>query len=741
MLDAAVEGADRLVLVSAPAGSGKSTLVATWSAGRRGAAAWLQAEASDSDPARFWSHVVAAVGRACPIAAGDLQQVVVGARGDDLAVVPALVNALEEVALPLVVVVDDYHLIDDETVHRGVARLVDLCPPEVTLVLATRADPPFRLGRLRVRGQLAEVRADDLRFRPDEAPGLLGPAGRALAPGLVDQLCARTEGWAAGLVLAGLAIARGGAPGRPSRAEGPGGPGGPGGAGGLPGDAAGAVAAFRGDDQLVVDYLRDEILAGLDPGDRRRLLETSVLDELSGDLVDAVTGGSGGARWLRGLARTNQLVVGLDRTGTWFRCHHLLRDVLRLEAREAFPARVPGLHARAAAWFETAGDRREALVHRLAAGDRDGAVRLMRVLGPQLLRDGQVETLRGFLDRIGDDAARSSTVCALLLAWCEFIAGRYGLAEAWVETALAAAPEGFDRTLAVSVTINVSLARGDVAPALDVARRIAAAGGLASHAADLATAVGAAFTWAGRADDARGALQVAVDKAAAERSRSAHVVALAYRAIVELEDGSTAAAGDAASTALDTARRFGLAAYHGVAPAHAVAARARAGDPAESRREALHALVLARRASTDLALAYVLTACADTLLDLGDPAGGRLLAEARSVVDRCADPGVAGRYLARAEARHRAGEGAGPGAGADRPSRPRGPAAGPVEPLTERELAVLRHLPGTRTQRAIAAELYVSLNTVKTHCRAIYRKLGVGDRRAAVQAARDLDIL
>jgi LuxR family transcriptional regulator, maltose regulon positive regulatory protein len=656
------------------------------------------------------------------------------------------VNALEEVAEPLVVVVDDYHLIDDETVHRGVARLVDLCPPGVTLVLTTRVDPPFRLGRLRVRGELAEVRADDLRFRPDEAPGLLGPAGRALAPGLVDQLCARTEGWAAGLVLAGLAIARGGVAGRPGGAAGPGGPGGlsgPGGAGGLPGDAAGAVAAFRGDDQLVVDYLRDEILAGLDPGDRRRLLETSVLDELSGDLVDAVTGASGGARWLRELARANQLVVGLDRTGTWFRCHHLLRDVLRLEAREAFPARVPGLHARAAAWFESAGDHREALVHRLAAGDGDGdgAVRLMRVLGPQLLRDGQVETLRGFLDRIGDEAVRASTACALLLAWCEFIGGRYALAEAWVETALAAAPEGFDRTLAVPVTINVSLARGDVAPALEAARRITAAGRLASHAADLATAVGAAFTWAGRADDARGALGIAVEKAAAERSRSAHVVALVYRAIVELEDGSTAAAGDAASTALDTARRFGLAAYHGVAPAHAVAARARGGDPAESRREALHALVLARRASTDLALAYVLTACADTLLDLGDPAGGPVLAEARSVVDRCADPGVAGRYLARAEARHRAGAGAGPGAGADRPSRPRGPAAGPVEPLTERELAVLRHLPGARTQRAIAAELYVSLNTVKTHCRAIYRKLGVGDRRAAVQAARDLDIL
>lgn len=147
--------------------------------------AWLQAEESDSDPARFWSYLVDAVGRAHPIATG-LKPLVVGSNGDELVVVSALVNALADCAEPLVVVVDDYHLIDDASVHRGMERLIDLCPHRVTIVLATRIDPPFRLGRLRVRGHIAEIRAADLRFATDEAAGLLGAAGRSLDRARLD---------------------------------------------------------------------------------------------------------------------------------------------------------------------------------------------------------------------------------------------------------------------------------------------------------------------------------------------------------------------------------------------------------------------------------------------------------------------------------------------------------------------------------------------------------------------------
>ncbi|MCU1499265.1 MAG: putative LuxR family transcriptional regulator [Acidimicrobiales bacterium] len=702
VLDAGIESHVRLILVSAPAGSGKSTLLASWLATRAEAVAWLQVEERDSDPARFWAYLVEAIGQVVPIVAADVKPVVVGSNGDDLVVVSALVNALAELAEPLVVVIDDYHLIDDGTVHRGMERLVDLCPNQVTMVLATRMDPPFRLGRLRVRDQLAEVRGADLRFATDEAPGLLGPSGRSLDGALLAQLCGRTEGWAAGLVLAGLSLERSADPGE-------------------------FIEAFRGDDQLVVEYLRDELLAAVGADDRRRLLETSVLEQLSGGLVDAVTGVAGGAGWLRETAGGNQLLIGLDRTGTWFRYHHLLRDLLRLEAQQAFPERLPELHARAATWFESQGDHGQAIVHRLAADDLRAVAELMRVHGVRLLAEGQVETLRGILDQLGD-MARTVTWCALLYGWCEFISGRYSQAEGWLDSMRDAAPPGFDPTMGVAVRMNISLARGDVAAALGTAREMVDTDQLVSHTAELATAVGAAFAWAGQPDDARLALRLAVERAPGDGIRTAHVLALVYQAIVEAEDGSAAGAHAAASLALETARGFGLAAYHGVATAYAIRARTSA-DPVEAQADALHALELARRASTDLGLGYVLTACGDTLIDLGDPAGGPLLAEARSVLGRCPDPGIAGRYLARAESRHGL-----TGAGGGRITVL-------VEQLTDREMAVLRYLPTPMSQRDIASELYVSLNTVKTHSRAIYRKLGVGDRKAAVQAARDLLLL
>lgn len=700
ILDTGVDGPAPLLLVSAPAGSGKSTLLASWLTGRSESVAWLQVEERDSDPARFWSYLVAAIGRVHSSVADDLQPAVAGSSGDAQVVVPALVNRLTELATPLVLVVDDYHLIDSAGVHSGMERLLELCPASVTIVIGTRVDPPFRLGRLRVRGRVVEVRAGDLRFEADEAAGLLGATGEALDPALLDELCSRTEGWAAGIVLAGLSLDRSA-------------------------DAGAFVAGFRGDDHLVVEYLRDELLASVDPDERRRLLQTSILEELTGGLVDAVTGSTDGADWLRRTAKTNQLLIALDRTGTWFRYHHLLRDLLRLEAEESMPDQLPGLHQRAAEWFESHQDHGNALAHRLAAGDSSAAARLMRIHGPQLLRRGQVETLRGLLTQLGDEAA-SDPGCALLAGWASYITGRYSLAREWLDTALDVAPPGFDRVLTTGLRINICLATGDVATALDVARSVTAED-LTTRPADLATATGAAHGWAGRPDEARAALEGAVERADADANRSAQVLALVYLAIVELEHGSMAGARTAAATAVDTARAFGLTDYHGVAPAQAV--RARAGDdPDQARADATHALASARRASTPLAFGYVLAVCGDTLLELGDPAGEELLAEARSILGRCPDPGIAGRYLDRAESRHRT---------AEHPAR----VDTLFEQLTEREMAVLRHLPTSMSQREIASELYVSLNTVKTHCRAIYRKLAVADRKAAVQAARDRQLL
>ena len=703
MLEGGIARHVPFVLVSAPAGSGKSTLLASWATRQAIRVAWLQVEDGDSDPARFWSSVVEAMGRPCPSLAVRVAPLVIGSQGDGRVIVPALVNELINDHEQLVVVIDDYHLIDSDSVHRGVERLIDVCPPELTVVLSTRVDPPFRLGRFRVRNQLIEIRAEDLRFATGEASVLLGAATTSLSATMLDELCTRTEGWAAGLVLAGLSLERAA-------------------------DPAQFVEAFRGDNQLVVSYLSDELLAATPPEDRQRLLETSILDRLTGSLVEAVTGSSNGRQWLTTTADHNQLVIRLDNTGEWFRYHHLLRDLLVLEAQRTFPDRIPELQRRAAAWFETQGDHAHTVEHRLAAGDVDAAMAAMRIVGPDLLGSGQVRTLRTLLDRIGP-AGATDTVCALLWGWCHYLTGRYGEAQESLDTALAVAPDTFDRVIAMPLSINVALGRGDVTSALATARDVTTtAGDLSLRPAELATAVGAAYAWAGYPDEARAALEIAITRAGRLHRLTAHVLALVSLAIVEADDGNVGAARAAAANVLDTAQSYGLPGYHGIAPAFAVAART-ATDPDIARTQARHAIELARRGTTRLGLAYVLTTCGDTLLDLGDDDGEALLAEAREVIDRCVAPGIAIRYLAQATARHKLGS--------ERAER----TEALVEQLTERELAVLKYLPTKLSQREIAAELYVSHNTVKTHASAIYRKLGVSDRKSAVQSARDLRLL
>lgn len=707
-LDAGLTGQVRLVLASAPAGSGKSTLLASWLAQRPESSAWLQVEDADSDPARFWSYLIASIGHALPSAASSLRHIVINSDSDEHSMVSAMVNVLADLADPLVMVLDDYHLIDNASVHRGVERLIDLCPPTVTIVVSTRVDPPFRLGRLRVRGQVIEIRGSDFRFEAVEASSLLlHRDGRMLDTSVVERLCRRTEGWAAGLVLAGLSLQHSADPAR-------------------------FAESFQGDDQLVVDYMTDEFLAAESDGQLRRLLETSVLEQFNGALVNAVTDSTGGAQWLAETATTNQLLIGLDRTGSWYRYHHLLRDLLRLEAEQTLtPEHLSELHRRAAAWFEAEGDPLRAIGHRLAAGEHRAAVRLMTVLGPQLISNGQIDTLRRLLERIGEPAAHDPA-CALTWGWCEYIAGNYTRAREWVDTTHRVASPGFDPVITAPLRMNLAVAHGDVGTALELAREMKATDQFATHGPELATSAGGAFMWAGQAAEAAEVLEIAVQRSVAADSRATHVLSRIYQAINNFDDsGDTSGA----ERALETAEELAMGSYYRIAPAYALRARG-AADPASARADALKAVDLARRIPGDLALAYTLTTCGDTLLDAGDDAGEVLLTEARAIVDRCPDPGIASRYLARIESRHGvSGQTRSIRGGATRD------ADGLVEQLTERETAVLRYLPTKLSQRDIASELYVSPNTVKTHCAAIYRKLGVGDRKAAVQAARDLGIL
>ncbi len=707
-LDAGLAGRARLVLASAPAGSGKSTLLASWLAGRPEPSAWLQVEDGDSDPARFWTYLIASIAEAVPAVAGSLEQLVNGSDSNEQMLVTAMVNQFTDLAEPLIVVVDDYHLIDHASVHRGMERLIDLCPPTVTIVVSTRVDPPFRLGRLRVRKQLTEIRGDDFRFEATEASGLLlDHEGQFLDESIVERLCRRTEGWAAGLVLAGLSLHHSADPER-------------------------FVESFHGDDQFVVDYITDEFLAGEGEEQRRRLLETSVLEQFNGPLVDAVTDRTGGAQWLAETARVNQLLIGLDRTSSWYRFHHLLRDLLRLEADQALaPEHLNELHRRAAEWFEREDDPLRAIGHRLAAGEHEAAVRLMYVLGPQLISDGQIDTLRGLLERIGEPATKDPA-CALTWGWCDYIGGHYARAQEWVETTHRLASPGFDLVITAPLRMNLAVAAGDVGTALELAREMKATDRFATHGPELATTAGGVFMWAGQAAEAREVLEIAVQQSAAANFRATRVLSRIYQAINDFDGSGDTSGGQ---RALDTAEELAMGSYYRIAPAYALRGRG-AADTASARGDARKAVDLARRIPGDLALAYTLTMCGDTLLDADDQTGEGLLTEAGSIIDRCPDPGIAGRYLARIESRH--------GVGGRTRSVSRDTAGGTdalVEELTERETAVLRYLPTKLSQRDIASELYVSPNTVKTHCAAIYRKLGVGDRKAAVQTARDLGIL
>jgi LuxR family transcriptional regulator, maltose regulon positive regulatory protein len=685
-----------LVLVSAPAGSGKSTLVAGWTAVHAGPVAWLQLEESDADPARFWVSVTAAIGRADPEIAARLEPLVAGSLGAGQVVVPALVNELASSTERLVVVLDDYHVIDDPEVHRGAERLIDLCPPQLTLVVITRADPPFRLGRMRVRGRVREIRAGDLRFDRSEAAALLGAAAERLAGRRLDDLCERTEGWAAGLVLAGLSLER-------------------------TDDTDRFVETFRGDDQLVAGYLTDELLAVLDDDERRRMVEAAVLHRLSGPLLDAVTGSDDGARWLDGLAMRNQFVIRLDAVGEWYRYHHLFRDMLLLEARRSIPDRLPDLHRRAAAWFETSGYPAAAVDHLLAAGD------LMRFVGPDLLGSGQLRTLRNILGRLSA-GGELDAICSALSGWDHYLTGQYDAAQQLLDRATATLPADVDPMRLMPLRINLALGKGDVATALAGGDDLPRAGDVDVRPSELATATGAAFTWAGLPEEARAALAVALVRTQAEKRLTAHAMALVAAAVVEFHSAGDAAACAAAQRAIDFATSSGLGEYHGIAPAVAIRAATCPSDGAATA-DAERAVVLAHRATTMPGLVFVLTLAGDVLLREGSDRGRALLEEAHRMVERCADPAITLPLLDRVTARHRVGR-----------SRP-APTNGLVEQLSERERAVLRYLPSELSLPEIARELYVSPNTVKTQCSAIYRKLAVTSRRAAVQAARERHLL
>ena len=374
-----------LILVCAPAGYGKTVLLADWARPGGHPAAWLSLDAGDNDPARFWRHAVAALDQARP-GLGERVAPLLGppAPSSFQGLVTALINALAEPAVDeALLVLDDYHVIDSHLVHESLSFLLEHRPPGITVVLASRSDPPLALARMRARGQLAEIRAADLRFTPGEAGELLQHTAAALPDALVAALAARTEGWAAGLQLAALSL-RGND------------------------DAAAFVAAFTGSHRYVLDYLVEEVLERQGERLRTFLLETSVLDRLSGPLCNAVTGREGSQALLEQVERAGLFLVPLDEERGWWRYHHLFADLLRARLQQEQPGRAVQLHRNAAGWCQEHGMAEDAIGHAAAAGEMLWAARIIEQHFDLVHRiRGEAATIDRWLSVLPADVVRS----------------------------------------------------------------------------------------------------------------------------------------------------------------------------------------------------------------------------------------------------------------------------------------------------------------------------------------------
>ena len=419
--------AAKLMLVSAPAGFGKTTLLAEWLAERptgpvapagQRPVAWVSLDRGDNHPGSFWAYIIAALQKVAPGVGADALSLLQAPQPTPIeTVLTTLLNDLGTADDDLVLVLDDYHVIDVPEVQEGMGYLLDHVPPRLHLVIAGRADPALPLARLRGRGELAEVRAADLRFTPEEAvvAYLNGVMGLELTAEDVAAHEGRTEGWIAALQLAALSMQ-----GRD--------------------DVADFIAGFAGDTHYVVDYLVEEVLQRQPDDVQRFLLQTSVLNRLSGPLCDAVTGLAGGKARLEALDRGNLFLVPLDDRRRWYRYHHLFADVLRARLVDEEPDSIAALHRRASDWFELQGERAVAIDHALAAEDFERAADLVELAAPATRRDRQEGTLRRWLEALPDAHIRNRPVLSngyagSLLATGELdgVERRLRDAEQWVD--------------------------------------------------------------------------------------------------------------------------------------------------------------------------------------------------------------------------------------------------------------------------------------------------------------------
>jgi LuxR family maltose regulon positive regulatory protein len=479
-LNEGLSAGGKLTLISAPAGFGKTTLVSEWIAGSKSSAAWQSLDEGDSDPTRFLTYLVAALRTVVPNLGEGVLEILQTAQSQPPpieAILTALLNEITAIPDPFILVLDDYHVIDSRAVDQALTFLVEHLPPQLHLVITTREDPALPIPRLRVRRQLTELRAADLRFIASEAAEFLEQVmDLHLSTEDVAALEDRTEGWIAGLQLAALSMQG-------------------------HKDVHGFVQAFAGEHRYIVDYLVEEVLQRQPEPVRNFLLQTSILDRLNGPLCDAVignhpeaTGQPGGKARLETLQRGNFFIIPLDDKRHWYRYHHLFGDVLRMHLLTEQPDQVPALHRRASKWYERNGSPADAIRHALAGGDFERAADLIELATPAMARSRQVATLLGWLRSLPDELVRARPVISVAYAHLLLDGGevdgvedRLRDAEWWLDATAETSerPETIPDEMVVvdqdafrripgAIAIaraGLSLARGDVPGAMTYARR------------------------------------------------------------------------------------------------------------------------------------------------------------------------------------------------------------------------------------------------------------------------------
>lgn len=424
----------KLTLISAPAGFGKTTLVSEWvsqisdlrgtnsdlrngqsadsSPGNEYAIAWLSLDEGDQDTTRFLTYLVAALQTVAPhIGAQALAMLQSPQPAATESILTHLLNEIAGLTRPCVLVLDDYHLIDAREIDEALTFLLDHLPPQLHLLITTREDPNLPLARLRVRGKLTEIRVEDLRFAPEEVAEFLNQAmGLNLSPENIAALEARTEGWIAGLQMAALSIE-----GRT--------------------DSSGFIQAFTGSHHFILDYLVEEVLQQQPESVRSFLLQTAILDRLSGSLCDAVTEGKDSQKVLESLERGNLFLVPLDHERKWYRYHHLFAEMLRARLGTEQTAAIEVLHTRASTWYAQQGQAADAIRHALAAADFEGAAGLIERAWPEMDHQFQTQIWQSWVMALPSEVVNMRPVLNLNYAWALLNSGNLESATARLNVA------------------------------------------------------------------------------------------------------------------------------------------------------------------------------------------------------------------------------------------------------------------------------------------------------------------